>query len=40
MLRTACYDAENRMISETDANGATSTYSYDGDGRRVSKTVK
>jgi RHS repeat-associated protein len=39
MLRTACYDAENRMVSETDANGATAAYVYDGDGRRVSKTV-
>ncbi len=39
MLRTACYDAENRMVSETDASGATATYTYDGDGRRISKTV-
>jgi YD repeat-containing protein len=39
MMRTACYDAENRMISETDANGTTATYAYDGDGRRVSKTL-
>ena len=39
MLRTACYDAENRMFSETDPIGNTATYSYDGDGRRVSKNV-
>jgi YD repeat-containing protein len=39
MLRTACYDAENRMVSETNASGATATYTYDGDGHRVSKTV-
>jgi YD repeat-containing protein len=39
MMRTACYDAENRMISETDANGTTATYAYDGDGQRMSKTV-
>jgi RHS repeat-associated protein len=39
MMRTACYDAENRMISETDSTGNTATYAYDGDGRRVSKTV-
>jgi RHS repeat-associated protein len=39
MMRTACYDAENRMVSETDASGNTATYAYDGYGRRVSKTV-
>jgi RHS repeat-associated protein len=38
-LRTSCYDAENRMTSETDPNGVTTTYVYDGDGRRVSKNV-
>jgi len=39
MRRTACYDAENRMYSETPASGTTSTYGYDGDGRRIKKTV-
>jgi len=39
MLRTACYDAENRMSSETSSNGATTTYGYDGDRRRVTKTT-
>jgi RHS repeat-associated protein len=39
MMRAACYDAENRMTSETDANGTTATYAYDGDGRRVSKAL-
>jgi hypothetical protein len=33
-MRTACYSAENRMISETDANGTTATYAYDGNGHR------
>ena len=37
-VRTATYDAENRMTSAT-ANGTTTTYVYDGDGRRVRKTV-
>ncbi len=31
------YDAENRMISS--ANGATTTYVYDGVGRRVQKVT-
>jgi RHS repeat-associated protein len=39
MLRTACYDAEDRMVSETDVNGNTGTYTYDGNGLRVGKTV-
>jgi RHS repeat-associated protein len=39
MLRTACHDAENRMVSETDTGGATAIYIYDGDGRRVQKTA-
>jgi RHS repeat-associated protein len=39
MLRTACYDTENRMVSETDVNGNTGTYAYDGNGLRVSKAV-
>ncbi len=38
MMRTACYDAENRMVSETDGDGNPATYKYDGDGRRISKT--
>jgi len=34
------YDAENRMTSETQANSyAAGTYSYDGDGRRVKRSV-
>jgi YD repeat-containing protein len=33
MLRLACYDAENRMISTTTLDGTTTTYQYDGDGR-------
>ncbi len=37
MLRAVCYDAENRMTSATTATGSTSTYTYDGDGRRVQK---
>jgi RHS repeat-associated protein len=39
MLRTATYDAENRMTSVTPSSGGTSTYVYDGDGRRVQKTA-
>jgi RHS repeat-associated protein len=39
MLRTSCFDAENRMISETDVFGVTTTYAYDGDGHRVNKNV-
>ena len=39
LLRTATYDAENRMTSATDSNGNTTTYVYDGDGRRVQKTT-
>jgi YD repeat-containing protein len=38
MMRTASYDAENRMISEMDANGTTATYAYDENGHRVTKT--
>jgi RHS repeat-associated protein len=38
-LRTACYDAENRMVSETDNSGVLTTYAYDGNGARVSKTT-
>jgi RHS repeat-associated protein len=37
MLRLACYDAENRMISTTTLDGTTTTYQYGGDGRRVQK---
>jgi RHS repeat-associated protein len=36
---TRAYDAENRMISATDSANHTSTYSYDGDGRRVKRNV-
>ncbi len=31
------YDAENRMVQETSAGPAISTYSYDGEGRRVQR---
>ena len=37
-LRTANYDAENRMTSATSA-GVTTSYVYDAEGRRVQKTV-
>src|SRR5713226_7351389 len=36
---TRTYGAENRMISATDSSNHTSTYSYDGDGRRVKRIV-
>jgi RHS repeat-associated protein len=36
---TRTYDAENRMISATDSSNHTSTYSYDGGGRRVKRKV-
>lgn len=37
---TRTYDAENRMTSETTYNSVVSgTYLYDGDGRRVKRTV-
>ena len=39
MLRVACYDAENRMTVATTAAPVTTVYVYDGDGRRVQKTV-
>jgi YD repeat-containing protein len=41
--RSFTYDAENRMLTATEPAGtsstATTTYRYDGDGRRVTKTV-
>lgn len=33
------YDAENRMRSETQANGIVAEYTYDGDGHRVRRKV-
>src|SRR5437763_680196 len=33
------YDAENRMKSATDTTNNTSTYVYDGDGRRIKRNV-
>lgn len=36
---TRAYDAENRMTSAQDFYGQTSAYTYDGDGRRVSRSV-
>ena len=38
-LRHATYDAENRMKTMSLASGDQATYDYDGDGRRVKKTV-
>jgi RHS repeat-associated protein len=39
MLQIACYDAENRMTTAMTAAPVTTTYVYDGAGRRVIKTV-
>jgi RHS repeat-associated protein len=36
---TRTYDAENRMITATDSSYNTSTYTYDGDGRRVKRNL-
>src|SRR5258706_2134092 len=37
---TRVYDAENRMTSENQASSnVAGSYSYDGDGRRVKRTV-
>jgi RHS repeat-associated protein len=36
---TRTYDAENRMIMAIDSSNQTSTYTYDGDGRRVKRIV-
>jgi RHS repeat-associated protein len=36
---TRVFDAENRMKSATDSGNHTSTYSYDGDGRRVKRNI-
>jgi RHS repeat-associated protein len=33
------YDAENRMFAVTNNDSGTSTYTYDGDGRRVRRTL-
>lgn len=38
MQRSFAHDAESRQASAT-INGQTTTYSYDGDGRRVRKSV-
>jgi YD repeat-containing protein len=37
-VRTSTYDAENRQISVTDGVRTTTTYAYDGEGRRTKKT--
>src|SRR5436853_3716638 len=37
--RTFTDDAENRQVTATIINGQPATYSYDGDGHRVMKTV-
>ncbi len=37
--RKMTYDAENRMVQFEDEFGVTSTYSYDGDGKRVHANV-
>jgi YD repeat-containing protein len=39
VTRTSTYDAENRQVTVTNAQSVTATYAYDGDGRRVKKTV-
>jgi RHS repeat-associated protein len=36
---TRTYDAENRMKTATDTANNTSTYVYDGDGRRIKRVV-
>jgi|GEM_PF-390263 len=36
---TRSYDAESRMISSTDTNNQTSTYTYDGEGKRIKRNV-
>ena len=33
------YDAENRVVSAAANSNGTATYAYDGDGRRVTKSV-
>lgn len=38
-LQTRLYDAENRMRSAADQGGGTTSYAYDGDGRRVKRFV-
>lgn len=38
-VRTSTHDAENRQVTVTPSSGGTSTYVYDGDGRRVKKIV-
>jgi YD repeat-containing protein len=37
--RTFTYDAENRLVASTQPNMGAISYVYDGDGRRVQKTV-
>jgi len=37
--RTFTYDAENRLIAATEPNMAAINYVYDGEGKRVQKTV-
>jgi RHS repeat-associated protein len=37
--RTFTYDAENRMTASTEPSTGAISYGYDGDGRRVQKTV-
>ncbi len=36
---TRSFDAENRMITATDSSNHTSTYIYDGDSRRVKRSI-
>jgi RHS repeat-associated protein len=38
-LRTFTYDAENRLVASTQPGMGAISYVYDGDGRRVQKTV-
>jgi YD repeat-containing protein len=35
---TLNYDAENRLVATTSASNGSLTYSYDGEGRRLTKT--
>ena len=36
---TYTYDAENRMVTETNTGGLSATYRYDADGKRVEKNL-
>ena len=36
---TRTYDANNRMITATDSSNHTSTYTYDGEGQRIKRSI-